>query len=126
MSPAEVTEKLGLHRMRDRSWYVHPRYVRSVFRSALGYADDGVTQLRSNGRRPLRGPSVALAQREEATAVIILAKILLASLVSAELVCFFLLPPYAYPVVSSPCWFTFCSSSCLHMAYFLSTHIPTL
>lgn len=25
MSPAEVTEKLGLHRMRDRSWYVHPR-----------------------------------------------------------------------------------------------------
>ncbi|KAI6040334.1 ADP-ribosylation factor family-domain-containing protein [Pisolithus marmoratus] len=24
MSPAEVTEKLGLHRMRDRSWYVHP------------------------------------------------------------------------------------------------------
>ena len=27
MSPAEVTEKLGLHRMRDRSWYVHPRYA---------------------------------------------------------------------------------------------------
>lgn len=27
MSPAEVTEKLGLHRMRDRSWYVHPRCV---------------------------------------------------------------------------------------------------
>lgn len=27
MSPAEVTEKLGLHKMRDRSWYVHPRYV---------------------------------------------------------------------------------------------------
>jgi ADP-ribosylation factor 6 len=25
MSPAEVTEKLGLHRMRDRLWYVHPR-----------------------------------------------------------------------------------------------------
>lgn len=25
MSPAEVTEQLGLHRMRDRSWYVHPR-----------------------------------------------------------------------------------------------------
>lgn len=25
MSPAEVTEKLGLHRMRDRAWYVHPR-----------------------------------------------------------------------------------------------------
>ncbi|KAB5588274.1 ADP-ribosylation factor(Arf)/Arf-like (Arl) small GTPase family protein [Ceratobasidium theobromae] len=24
MSPAEVTEKLGLHRMRERSWYVHP------------------------------------------------------------------------------------------------------
>ncbi|KAG8753826.1 ADP-ribosylation factor, Arf Arf6 [Serendipita sp. 396] len=24
MSPAEVTEKLGLHRMRDRLWYVHP------------------------------------------------------------------------------------------------------
>ncbi|KAJ3994003.1 ARF/SAR [Lentinula boryana] len=24
MSPAEVTEKLGLHNMRDRSWYVHP------------------------------------------------------------------------------------------------------
>jgi ADP-ribosylation factor 6 len=29
MSPAEVTEKLGLHRMRDRLWYVHPRSVRS-------------------------------------------------------------------------------------------------
>jgi hypothetical protein len=27
MSPAEVTEKLRLHRMLDRSWYVHPRYV---------------------------------------------------------------------------------------------------
>ncbi|ODN87673.1 ADP-ribosylation factor 6 [Cryptococcus wingfieldii CBS 7118] len=27
MSPAEVTEKLGLHRMKERSWYVHPRYV---------------------------------------------------------------------------------------------------
>jgi ADP-ribosylation factor protein 6 len=24
MAPAEVTEKLGLHRMRDRSWFVHP------------------------------------------------------------------------------------------------------
>ncbi|KAG9287712.1 hypothetical protein G9A89_004115 [Geosiphon pyriformis] len=24
MSPADVTEKLGLHRMRERSWYVHP------------------------------------------------------------------------------------------------------
>ncbi|KAJ2454914.1 hypothetical protein EV183_001175 [Coemansia sp. RSA 2336] len=24
MTPAEVTEKLGLHRMRDRQWYVHP------------------------------------------------------------------------------------------------------
>lgn len=34
MSPAEVTEKLGLHRMRDRSWYVHPRYV-SVFLGPL-------------------------------------------------------------------------------------------
>ena len=33
MSPAEVTEKLGLHRMRDRSWYVHPRYVIRVPRS---------------------------------------------------------------------------------------------
>lgn len=31
MSPAEVTEKLGLHRMRDRSWYVHPRYVALSF-----------------------------------------------------------------------------------------------
>lgn len=30
MSPAEVTEKLGLHRMRDRSWYVHPRSVLSA------------------------------------------------------------------------------------------------
>lgn len=27
MSPAEVTEKLGLHKMKERSWYVHPRYV---------------------------------------------------------------------------------------------------
>jgi len=25
MSPAEVTEKLSLHKMKDRSWYVHPR-----------------------------------------------------------------------------------------------------
>ncbi|KAF0496464.1 ADP-ribosylation factor family-domain-containing protein [Gigaspora rosea] len=24
MSPAEVTEKLNLHHMRDRAWYVHP------------------------------------------------------------------------------------------------------
>ncbi|CAH1762781.1 8932_t:CDS:2 [Entrophospora sp. SA101] len=24
MSPTEVTEKLGLHRMKDRAWYVHP------------------------------------------------------------------------------------------------------
>lgn len=24
MSPAEVTEKLGLHKFRDRNWYVHP------------------------------------------------------------------------------------------------------
>lgn len=24
MSPAEVTEKLGLQRLRDRSWFVHP------------------------------------------------------------------------------------------------------
>lgn len=31
MSPAEVTEKLGLHRMRDRSWYVHPRYALMLF-----------------------------------------------------------------------------------------------
>lgn len=30
MSPAEVTEKLGLHRMRDRSWYVHPRCVFTI------------------------------------------------------------------------------------------------
>jgi hypothetical protein len=29
MSPAEVTEKLALHKMKDRSWYVHPRYVPS-------------------------------------------------------------------------------------------------
>ena len=33
MSPAEVTEKLGLHKMRERSWYVHPRRVPS---SVLG------------------------------------------------------------------------------------------
>lgn len=31
MPPSEVTEKLGLHRMRDRSWYVHPRYVACLF-----------------------------------------------------------------------------------------------
>lgn len=24
MSPAELTERLGLHKMRDRAWYVHP------------------------------------------------------------------------------------------------------
>lgn len=33
MSPAEVTEKLGLHRMRDRSWYVHPRCVLPIFQA---------------------------------------------------------------------------------------------
>lgn len=27
MPPAEVTEKLGLTKMKDRPWYVHPRYV---------------------------------------------------------------------------------------------------
>ena len=27
LSPAQVTERLGLHRMKDRSWFVHPRYV---------------------------------------------------------------------------------------------------
>ena len=27
MTPAEVTEKLGLQQMKERSWYVHPRYV---------------------------------------------------------------------------------------------------
>jgi hypothetical protein len=27
MSPAEVTEKLSLHKMKERSWYVHPRYA---------------------------------------------------------------------------------------------------
>ena len=32
MSPAEVTEKLGLHRMRDRSWYVHPRCVSTLIK----------------------------------------------------------------------------------------------
>lgn len=37
MSPAEVTEKLGLHRMRDRSWYVHPRLVVLRCGSCLHY-----------------------------------------------------------------------------------------
>lgn len=37
MSPAEVTEKLGLHRMRDRSWYVHPRSV--YFLSAIVFIE---------------------------------------------------------------------------------------
>jgi hypothetical protein len=36
MSPAEVTEKLGLHRMRDRLWYVHPRYAHSPCLSHVG------------------------------------------------------------------------------------------
>lgn len=27
LSPAKVTERLGLNTMKDRSWYVHPRYV---------------------------------------------------------------------------------------------------
>ena len=35
MSPAEVTEKLGLHRMRDRSWYVHPRLALVCFTDSL-------------------------------------------------------------------------------------------
>ena len=39
MSPAEVTEKLGLHRMRDRSWYVHPRYVSLIVRCLSSISD---------------------------------------------------------------------------------------
>jgi ADP-ribosylation factor protein 6 len=40
MSPAEVTEKLGLHKMRDRSWYVHPRLVFDNISESLGQASD--------------------------------------------------------------------------------------
>ena len=39
MSPAEVTEKLGLHRMRDRSWYVHPRCVSVILRCPSPISD---------------------------------------------------------------------------------------
>jgi hypothetical protein len=41
MSPAEVTEKLGLHKMKERSWYVHPRYV-ILFFLTKSEADDAV------------------------------------------------------------------------------------
>lgn len=34
LSPAKVTERLGLNTMKDRSWYVHPRYV--ICRSIMG------------------------------------------------------------------------------------------
>ncbi|KAN0091113.1 Tryptophan synthase beta subunit-like PLP-dependent enzyme [Tylopilus felleus] len=42
MSPAEVTEKLGLHRMRDRSWLAHPRQLQAGRRglaSVQGFPD---------------------------------------------------------------------------------------
>ena len=56
MSPAEVTEKLGLHRMRDRSWYVHPRcvskwsnwHVSLTFGSAVPQLEKGCSKV-SNG-----------------------------------------------------------------------------
>jgi hypothetical protein len=53
MSPAEVTEKLGLHRMRDRSWYVHPRYVRPRCRLCRPAAD---------GRPAVRPPARACSR----------------------------------------------------------------
>jgi hypothetical protein len=69
MSPAEVTEKLGLHRMRDRSWYVHPRSVipLSFFFHILKRC---LVQLRNDRRRSFRRSSMALPERQEAPTMI--------------------------------------------------------
>lgn len=42
LSPAKVTERLGLGKMKDRSWFVHPRYAASYFSFLFGQcgADD--------------------------------------------------------------------------------------
>lgn len=70
MSPAEVTEKLGLHRMRDRSWYVHPRYVEheDFLRRRL-IANN--FQLCDDWRRSIRRATMALSKCEEATSTLI-------------------------------------------------------
>lgn len=65
MSPAEVTEKLGLHRMRDRSWYVHPRYVTLAL--VIGASLNVMHQLCDNWRGSFRGSPMAFAERKEAT-----------------------------------------------------------
>ena len=70
MSPAEVTEKLGLHRMRDRSWYVHPRYASFISRGVSSSdARFAHVQLCHDGRGSVRRPSVAITKREEAATV---------------------------------------------------------
>lgn len=43
MSPAEVTEKLGLHKMRERSWYVHP----SCATTGEGLFEGGLIRVRA-------------------------------------------------------------------------------
>ena len=61
MSPAEVTEKLGLHRIRDRSWYVHPRYASSTPSGCLDFDD---VQLCHNGRGSVGWSHVAHTHHE--------------------------------------------------------------
>lgn len=71
MSPAEVTEKLGLHRMRDRSWFVHPSCatsgeVSARLQAVLGrILTDDVHILTNTGL--IRRTQLALSQRQEAT-----------------------------------------------------------
>lgn len=83
MSPAEVTEKLGLHRMRDRSWYVHPRYVWHSVR----LSDSWLTsrKLRNDRRGSVWGAAVAVTERQETPAVIVLASLRLLWHVSSQL-----------------------------------------
>lgn len=70
MSPAEVTEKLGLQQMRERSWYVHPRYVLSLSSSVSSIALLRLLlQLCDNWRRSLRRPSMALSERQETDSI---------------------------------------------------------
>lgn len=76
MSPAEVTEKLGLHRMRDRSWFVHPSCATSGEVSRQRSADDldreadrlrWITPVLTTGS--LRGTELVVQQRQEAAAL---------------------------------------------------------
>ena len=74
MSPAEVTEKLGLHRMRDRSWYVHPRYAMffSLYWDHSSSTNQCVftVQLCNDWRGSFRGSSMAVSKCEKAASTL--------------------------------------------------------